>query len=166
MRKIITQILIFTAIYMAIFALMRAVMLYNLIEHDIDDWGGVFLYGLGHDMRTFSVIFLPIFLCGFLSYLSGFIRLNLAKFYQIFSSIYIAIVSFIVAIFAFINYYYYQIYQNKIDMFIFGLKDDDTLALLSIIYRDYPVVLIAISAVIFAIFSIYLNKKNFKSQIC
>lgn len=44
-------------------------------------------------------------------------------------------------------------------MFIFGLKDDDTLALLSIIYRDYPMVLIAISAVIFAIFSIYLNKK-------
>ncbi|WP_279061625.1 LTA synthase family protein [Campylobacter lanienae] len=159
MRKIIAQILIFTAIYMAIFALMRAVMLYNLIEHDIDDWGGVFWHGLGHDMRTFSAIFLPIFLSGFLSYLGGFIRLNLAKFYQIISSIYIAIVSFIVAIFAFINYYYYQIYQNKIDMFIFGLKDDDTLALLSIIYRDYPVVLIAISAVIFAIFSIYLNKK-------
>ncbi|WP_086321698.1 LTA synthase family protein [Campylobacter devanensis] len=159
MRKIITQILTFTAIYMVIFALMRAVMLYNLIERDIDDWGGVFWHGLGHDMRTFSAIFLPIFLCGVLSYLGGFIRLNLAKFYQIFSSIYIAIVSFIVAIFAFINYYYYQIYQNKIDMFIFGLKDDDTSALLSIIYRDYPVVLIAISAVIFAIFSIYLNKK-------
>ena len=40
MRKIIAQILIFTAIYMAIFALMRAVMLYNLIEHDIDDCAG------------------------------------------------------------------------------------------------------------------------------
>ncbi|WP_236845775.1 LTA synthase family protein [Campylobacter devanensis] len=159
MIKIIAQILIFTAIYMAIFALMRAVMLYKLIEHDIDDWGGVFWHGLGHDMRTFSAIFLPIFLSGFLGYLGGFIRLNLAKFYQIFSSIYIAIVSFIVAIFAFINYYYYQIYQNKIDMFIFGFKDDDTLALLYIIYRDYPVVLIVISAVIFAIFSIYLNKK-------
>ena len=159
MRKIIAQILIFTAIYMAIFALMRAVMLYKLIEHDIDDWGGVFWHGLGHDMRTFSAIFLPIFLSGFLSYLGGFIRINLAKFYQIISSIYIAIVSFIVVIFAFINYYYYQIYQNKIDMFIFGLKDDDTAALLSIIYRDYPVVLIVISAVIFAIFSIYLNKK-------
>ncbi|WP_086245291.1 LTA synthase family protein [Campylobacter devanensis] len=162
MRKIITQILIFTAIYMAIFALMRAVMLYNLIEHNIDDWGGVFLYGLGHDMRTFSVIFLPIFLCGFLSYLGGFIRLNLAKFYQIFSSIYIAIVSFIVAIFAFINYYYYQIYQNKIDMFIFGLKDDDTAALTSIIWNDYPVILILLCALVFAILCGYLNSKILK----
>lgn len=162
MRKIIAQILIFTAIYMAIFALMRAVMLYNLIERDIDDWGGVFWYGLGHDMRTFSAIFLPIFLCGFLSYLGGFIRLNLAKFYQIFSSIYIAIVSFIVAIFAFINYYYYQIYQNKIDMFIFGLKDDDTLALISIIWNDYPVILILLCALVFAILCGYLNSKILK----
>ncbi|WP_086252389.1 LTA synthase family protein [Campylobacter devanensis] len=162
MRKIIAQILIFTAIYMVIFALMRAVMLYNLIEHDIDDWGGVFLYGLGHDMRTFSAIFLPIFLCGFLSYLGGFIRLNLAKFYQIFSSIYIAIVSFIVAIFAFINYYYYQIYQNKIDMFIFGLKDDDTAALISIIWNDYPVILILLCALVFAILCGYLNSKILK----
>ncbi|WP_086291121.1 LTA synthase family protein [Campylobacter devanensis] len=162
MRKIIAQILIFTAIYMAIFALMRAVMLYNLIERDIDDWGGVFWHGLGHDMRTFSAIFLPIFLCGFLSYLGGFIRLNLAKFYQIFSSIYIAIVSFIVAIFAFINYYYYQIYQNKIDMFIFGLKDDDTAALISIIWNDYPVILILLCALVFAILCGYLNSKILK----
>lgn len=162
MRKIITQILIFTAIYMAIFALMRAVMLYNLIEHDIDDWGGVFWHGLGHDMRTFSAIFLPIFLSGFLSYLGGFIKLNLAKFYQIISSIYIAIVSFIVVIFAFINYYYYQIYQNKIDMFIFGLKDDDTAALISIIWNDYPVILILLCALVFAILCGYLNSKILK----
>lgn len=162
MRKIITQILIFTAIYMAIFALMRAVMLYNLIEHDIDDWCGVFWHGLGHDMRTFSAIFLPIFLSGFLSYLGGFIKLNLAKFYQIISSIYIAIVSFIVVIFAFINYYYYQIYQNKIDMFIFGLKDDDTAALISIIWNDYPVILILLCALVFAILCGYLNSKILK----
>ncbi|WP_086244125.1 LTA synthase family protein [Campylobacter devanensis] len=162
MRKIITQILTFTAIYMVIFALMRAVMLYNLIERDIDDWGGVFWHGLGHDMRTFSAIFLPIFLCGFLSYLGGFIRINLAKFYQILSSIYIAIVSFIVVIFAFINYYYYQIYQNKIDMFIFGLKDDDTAALISIILNDYPVILILLCALVFAILCGYLNSKILK----
>ena len=74
---------------MAIFAIMRFMMLSSLPDTNSNGWGEVFLYGLGHDMRTFSTIFLPIFLCGFLSYLNGFIRLNLSKAYQIFSTIYI-----------------------------------------------------------------------------
>ncbi|MEE3744379.1 LTA synthase family protein [Campylobacter porcelli] len=162
MRKILTQILIFTALYMMVFAIMRAVMLSSIIVPNNSNWGGVFLYGLGHDIRTFSAIFLPLFLCGFLSYFSGFIKLNLSKAYQILSSIYLAIISFIVAIFAFINFYYYQIYQNKIDMFIFGLKDDDTTALLSIIWSDYPVILILIIALIFTIFCVWINAKILK----
>lgn len=162
MIKIITQILSFTFIYMAIFAIMRFMMLSSLPDTNSNGWGEVFLYGLGHDMRTFSTIFLPIFLCGFLSYLNGFIRFNLFKAYQIFSTIYISIISFIVAIFAFIGYYYYQIYQNKIDMFIFGFKDDDTAALISIIWNDYPVILILLCALAFAILCGYLNSKILK----
>lgn len=30
----------------------------------------IYVYGLGHDMRTFSAIFLPLFLCGLFSYIS------------------------------------------------------------------------------------------------
>lgn len=68
MRKIIAQILIFTAIYMAIFALMRAVMLYNLIEHDIDDWGGgYFCMGLGMICGLLVLYFCLYFYVDFLA---------------------------------------------------------------------------------------------------
>ena len=41
---------------------------------------------------------------------------------------------------AFVNFYYFQTYGSKIDLFIFGLKDDDTLAILSVMWQDYPVI--------------------------
>ena len=50
-------------------------------------------------------------------------------------------------------------YGNKIDIFIFGLKDDDTNAILSIIFADYPVVKILIFSVLFGIFCFWLNAK-------
>ena len=159
MRQILTQILSFTAIYMVVFAFMRFILLLSVETLPNSNWSEVFIYGLGHDMRTFSAIFLPLFLCGFLSYLSLIFKLNFTKFYRIFSIAYITFISFCVAIFAFINYFYYQIYQNKIDMFIFGLKDDDTAALISIIYSDYPVFLIALVAVVFAALCAWLNGK-------
>ncbi|WP_370523587.1 hypothetical protein [Helicobacter winghamensis] len=49
--------------------------------------------------------------------------------------------------------------RNKIDIFIFGLKDDDTNAILSIIFADYPVVKILIFSVLFGIFCFWLSAK-------
>ncbi|WP_300451436.1 hypothetical protein [uncultured Helicobacter sp.] len=39
---------------------------------------------------------------------------------------------------AIVNFYYFRTYGNKIDVFIFGLKDDDTLAILSIYVAGLP----------------------------
>lgn len=37
------------------------------------------------------------------------------------------------------NYFYYQTYHNHIDLFAFGLIDDDTRAVLTNLWQDYPV---------------------------
>lgn len=55
------------------------------------------------------------------------------------------------------NFYYFAMYQNKIDIFIFGLKDDNTQALLEIILKDYPIFLILAGAFIFAGLCFWLN---------
>ena len=121
----------------------------------------VFIYGLGHDMRTLSAAFLPILLCGFLSYLGYFVKLGLKdkifKVYKIFSCAYIALLGVLVAIFSFINYFYYKVYQNRIDMFIFGLKDDETKELIYFIWQNYPVALGLICALALALICIYIN---------
>ncbi|WP_300734097.1 LTA synthase family protein [uncultured Helicobacter sp.] len=63
---------------------------------------------------------------------------------------------------AIVNFYYFRTYGNKIDVFIFGLKDDDTLAILSIMWQDYPLVIGIICALIFGIFCSYLYKIPYK----
>lgn len=63
---------------------------------------------------------------------------------------------------AIVNFYYFRTYGNKIDIFIFGLKDDDTLAILQIMWQDYPIIIGIISAFIFGIFTLYLYKISYK----
>ena len=48
------------------------------------------------------------------------------------------------------NAYYFKTYHTKIDIFIFGLKDDDTEAILRIIWADYPALTILVASVLFA----------------
>lgn len=83
----------------------------------------------------------------------------IAKFYFYLSSFYIAFVAFIVLISAFIHYYYFQLYASKIDIFIFGLKDDNTRAILSIILSDYPIIKVLFIAIFFSGFCFWLNTK-------
>jgi hypothetical protein len=49
-------------------------------------------------------------------------------------------VAFIVASVAIGNYFYYQTHHNHIDVFAFGLVDDDTCAVLANMWQDYPVI--------------------------
>ncbi|MGX3011458.1 LTA synthase family protein [Helicobacter sp. 23-1044] len=49
------------------------------------------------------------------------------------------------------NFYYFATYHTKIDAFIFGLKDDETATILSIIFNDYPLVRALLASVIFSV---------------
>lgn len=59
--------------------------------------------------------------------------------------------AFIVASVAIGNYFYYQTYHNHIDVFAFGLVDDDTRAVLANLWQDYPVIKGGIAATLFAL---------------
>ncbi|MCX2717298.1 hypothetical protein OQH61_06060 [Helicobacter sp. MIT 21-1697] len=50
-------------------------------------------------------------------------------------------------------------YKTNIDIFIFGLKDDETSAILGIILRDYPVIFLTFIALIFSGFCGWFNTK-------
>ena len=65
---------------------------------------------------------------------------NLAIFIPKFTLILTAFCALLVAISAFVNFYYFATYHTKIDAFIFGLKDDETATILGIIFNDYPLV--------------------------
>lgn len=72
---------------------------------------------------------------------------------------YIACISFFVCFSAIGNFYYFKTYHTRIDTFIFGIKDDDTLAILQIIWQDYPVLLIFAVCVIYTLVCVRATQK-------
>ena len=83
----------------------------------------------------------------------------LKRFYSSLSSSFIGFLAFVFILAAFINFYYYEIYKTNIDIFIFGFKDDNTQAILSIIFKDYLLFILLFLAAVFTAFCVWLNNK-------
>lgn len=81
---------------------------------------------------SFSLL-LPLITSGILSF---FLSENTVT--NIYLS-FIGIIGFIIISITLGNYYYYKTYHNYYDVFIFGLVEEDTQAVLKNIYDDYPV---------------------------
>ncbi len=64
---------------------------------------------------------------------------NLTFTANIFSSV-IFVLSFIFTSIIIGNYYYFKTYNNDYDVFVFGLVEDDTKAVLQNMYDDYPII--------------------------
>ena len=176
MRKIITQILVFTLIFSVIFASARGFMQSAFIPSDLaDEYKSdiiqMFIRGLRMDLKVILIGFAPLLLLGYIALLWRFMQSKsnsqilkcvsqiARRIYPIFSSIYIGIMAILSALFSFIGFYYYDMFKSKIDIFIFGLKDDDTSAIFSIIFKDYPIALIVACIAIFSTFCVWLNNK-------
>ncbi|MGY3927970.1 LTA synthase family protein [Aeromonas simiae] len=117
----------------------RLVMFYTFVdaaqligkgEDVLRMWGT----GLRYDMRIAGMVVAPLLL---LSLLFAIRERGWALFKALLIPL-SALFSFIVACVSIGNYFYYQTYHNYIDVFAFGLFDDDTKAVLSNIWQDYP----------------------------
>lgn len=138
----------------AIMSVGRLVFLANigdmteLTHRGGDLWRALFT-GLRFDLKIVVIGFAPLLLI-------GLVLAIFPKAYRFFVKIipwYAGLIFFIVTGFSIGNYYYYLTYGNHIDVFIFGLADDDTKAVLANAWADYPILLSFISSVIVAFFS-------------
>lgn len=94
------------------------------------------LIGLRFDIRIASLIFGGLLLLSFFTLFST----KLTQQWQKLLTIINPILLLMVALFTLINIFYYITYDRYIDVFIFGLLDDDTTAIIKTIWSDYPVV--------------------------
>ena len=143
---------------------MRVVLTFDTFDTWQNDFDKMFLMGFRLDMRAVCVVAGVIIFLGYLasavrslslSRLSALPLLRLVcdkilKFIPKFTLFFTTLSSFLIIISTFVNVYYFKTYHTKIDIFIFGLKDDDTEAILRIIWADYPVLTILVSSVLFA----------------
>lgn len=72
---------------------------------------------------------------------------------------YTAIIGFFITLAVICNIYYYKTYHNYYDVFIFGLIEEDTKAVLKNMYDDYPVFTILITSLSISLIPIYLIYK-------
>lgn len=104
------------------------------------------LYWLGarFDCKALAIMFSPFLLIGLIC---SFFE---PHFYQILLPIYTFVITFLSLGLLIGNYFYYKTYNNYYDIFVFGLKEDDTTAVLKNIYDDYPVIKILIGLLFFS----------------
>lgn len=139
-------------IWLTLILMVARVVMYNsFVEPDlVADKGGdllrMWVTGLRYDLRIAGMAVAPFLLLG----------LGLAGWSKGWESLWrslplwFGVTAFIVASVAIGNYFYYQTYHNHIDVFAFGLFDDDTRAVLANLWQDYPVVKGVLAAVILA----------------
>lgn len=87
------------------------------------------------------------------------------KIFSAICNVYAFIFGFVCASFGIVNFYYYEMYKTKIDIFIFGLKDDNTKEILGIIFRDYPVGILLALIIFMAFVYAFINDKILQKKI-
>jgi len=106
---------------------------YTLYKKDILS---VFFLGARFDLKVAAIAFsLPVII--------GLLTANFKNIFKHFTSffvIYATLIHCLLLLCSIGNYFYYQTYSTHIDVFIFGLKDDDTHAVLLSVWNDYPVI--------------------------
>ncbi|WP_237468268.1 LTA synthase family protein [Vibrio stylophorae] len=100
------------------------------------DLARTFWMGTRFDLKVISIGFAPLFLAA----------LGCAAFDRAFHWVkkitpyYAGVILFLLVGMALANFYYYVTYGNHIDLFVFGLFDDDTSAVLTNAWEDYPII--------------------------
>ena len=134
----------------------RTIFFFNVIDwsqltgREVDVWRAFFI-GSRFDIKIMAIAYAPLFLLGLL--IASFD--NWFKKWLAFSYFYNWVITVLVVGFSIGNYYYYVTYGTYMDMFVFGLFDDDTKAVLINIWEDYPVIWVLLALVVL---STLLNK--------
>lgn len=135
---LLLQCFVFSLIVLLI---ARGVFFFNiqhvLPQDDInDDIWRAFFVGVRFDAKVTAIAYAPLLLSGLVS----------ALFYRAyqcwlkFSLLYQGVIVFIYVAASIGNYYYYLTYGSYVDLFIFGLWEDDTKAIIVNVWKDYPIV--------------------------
>ncbi len=168
-RKTLLICLILWVSIVAVFSVERFFMLHHFVSDDIrsryaGDLAALFVKGLLFDIKIASVAAAFPFLIG----LFGLITQKTAAFtLRLLPTV--ATVLFLTAFAAALgNWFYYSVYDRQFDVFVFGLADEDTRAVLKTVWSDYPVIpclaaLIAAAFVFGKIFNLIRHRTRFQT---
>lgn len=159
--------LFFALLFLAVGVVARYAMIYSFLPHDLPQEAckslvRLWKVGLLYDLRIVCSALIPFYLFGLL--LTPFASKIFPTFSKL-STYFLTLLGFLFPLIWLVNFYYFKTYHTQIDIFIFGLVDDDTLAIAQIIFKDYPVFWILFGSLIFGFFTYKLAGKKFFSSL-
>lgn len=104
----------------------------------------MWIMGFKLDMRVIGIAMLGYLTLCYSSTLAGILITFFKRtknFTTAIPSTYAFLLGFVFMFAGIVNFYYFRTHGTKIDAFIFGFKDDDTLAILEILWNSYPLFL-------------------------
>ncbi|WP_445496066.1 LTA synthase family protein [Photorhabdus sp. SF281] len=125
---------------------------HQLLADAIQDVERMFWIGGLFDIRIASLLFVPCLLIASLFAINK----NSFSIWQRFYPWLAAILNTLVGALTVGNIYYYATYERSIDIFIFGLVEDDTKAVLHTLWSDYPIIRGLLCLVLFTAFVFWL----------
>ncbi|CAH0534683.1 hypothetical protein VST7929_02633 [Vibrio stylophorae] len=108
------------------------------------------LVGVLFDLKTAAFMFLPMLLIGL-----GFALWrpqHFPRFYR-FEPVYAKFIFFLIVLASIGNYLYYTSYGNHYDLFLFGVFDDDTEAIMSSAMEDFPLFRMIGASILISLFA-------------
>ena len=141
-----------------ILGVSRLIYLYHIADfqqltHYSADILKTFFLGFRYDLKVAVIAFsLPILL--------GLFTLNKQTRFNSFMNKLIhfsSLIFFLLTFLSLVNFYYYLTYDNFIDIFIFGLVDDETIAILKTTWAGHPVLRVLFASIVIAWLLFKLN---------
>ncbi|RKS85899.1 phosphoglycerol transferase MdoB-like AlkP superfamily enzyme [Orbus hercynius] len=118
-----------------LFLLFTYVSQHKILEYQ-NDVIELLTIGLRFDIRIANIAFGTLLILSLFTLFSA----KVTAFWQKILSYLATCCLLLITVFTVINIFYYITYDRHIDVFIFGLIDDDTVAVLKTIWSDYPVI--------------------------
>ncbi len=126
----------------------------TLAEHG-QDLVNMFSVGLRFDIRMATIVFGGLFLAATLSLIHGKLHHYWLKTLPWLNALMLCLFTVLTVT----NIFYYATYDRHIDLFIFGIFEDDTKAILQTLWSDYPIVRGLLGLALFAYLAHWLNRR-------
>lgn len=168
--KFSRKILIIYLIQLFIFQLFRLALLisfgnYNeLIQLKLDILEA-FWVGFKFDTCVIFYGLIPVFFLFLIFFVIPYKSLiSYAKSVLLFSRIYLKVIFFVLFFILIVDFYFFKFFQTHFSQLVFGIKNDDTWAVLVSVWTDYPIIRIFLLIAIFNIvYGKLLNRILFKN---
>ncbi|MGL5471475.1 MAG: LTA synthase family protein [Shewanella sp.] len=126
-----------------------------------DDIWRAFWVGMRFDAKVTAIAYAPLLLSGLIAACSSKAYLRWLRF----AVSYHSVIACLYVLGCVVNHYYYLTYGSHVDLFIFGLWEDDSKAVLINLWRDYPIIRSVLVALAIGGLAYYSSRRFLRSRI-